>query len=433
MSFQRKLELQFSKLVGRAIRSISSGLVVALAAVFFPCAAQGQQYRVLHVFTGPDGAVPSGVLTVDPAGKLYGTTQEGGIIGYNCVTGCGTVFELTRSGQGWELTSLHKFSGGANGEYPLAGVVFGPDGDLYGTTPYGDPTPPTFSDKGTVYKLVRGSCAQGCPWVHTVLHRFLTFHDGDNPSGGNLVFDRAGNLYGTLQYGGPSCLGGLDDPCGAVYELSPSGGSWVESLVYSFTGGTDGNWPTGGVVFDRQGDLYGVTEYGGIYQYGNAYELSPSHSGWIETAIYSFGRLGYPAPGVAIDGQGHLYGIAGNTVFELIRLGDGWVLDPLYGFFGDYLFFNGPLVMDGTGSLFGTTVDGGSGGGNVFKLSPSPIGWIYTDLHDFEPRDALGGWGPASGVTLDADGNIFGTTAFGGDFGCNPPTGCGVVWEIAAN
>lgn len=389
--------------------------------------AQGQEFRVLHYFSGPDGAVPLGVLTLDNEGNLYGTTQFGGLINQNCNInlGCGTVFKLARAGSDWELSSLHKFLGQSDGAAPTAGVVFGQDGDLYGTTPWAYVAPPTFNDRGTVYKLSPGDCEISCAWIHTVLHRFQTFQGGDNPSSGSLVFDREGNMYGTTMEGGPDCTGG--QPCGIVYELTPSGDSWTYQIVYSFTGGADGDEPIGGVVLDAQGNLYGVTEYGGTGQSGNAYEVSPSSSGWIENTIYSFGMLGYPSAGLAIDSQAHLYGVAGNVAFDLIRLSSGWILNPLYSFGGDYLVINGPLAMDSAGNLYGTTWNGGLGGGNVFKLAPGTGGWTYTDLHDFHGPD---GAMPFSGVTLDTDGNLYGTTAFGGHVSCNPPTGCGVVWEV---
>jgi hypothetical protein len=263
-----------------------------------------------------------------------------------------------------------------------------------------------------------------------VLHRFLTFADGDNPSNGNLIFDTEGNIYGTTEYGGPSCVG--DNPCGVVYELIRSAGSWTEKALYSFTGGSDGNLPLSGVIFDPQGNLYGETEYGGLGGEGNAYELTPSPSGWIENTIYSFGP--YPSGGLTIDRQGNLYGTVccDGGVFELSSFNGNWVLNVLYYFGGSgYLVPEGPLVMDAAGTFYGTTYNGGTGGGNVFKLTPTNDGWIYTDLHDFNGPD---GASPYSGVTLDANGNIYGTTAFGGDMvNCDPPAGCGVVWEITPN
>jgi len=388
----------------------------------------GQSFRVLHAFTGPEGRSPEGVLTLDQTGNLYGTTYYGGSVNGNCRNGCGTVFELIHRGSNWSIDNVHKFSARGEGAFPTAGVVFGPDGALYGTTSLAVLTGPNNQDAGTVYKLVPSVCGTAlCPWRYTVIHRFFSFAEGDNPTNGNVVFDHGGNLYGTLQYGGPACIG---DPCGLVYELTPDGDSWLEKTIYSFTGGSDGNWPIAGVVFDSLGNLYGETEYGGMGDQGNAYELIPSPSGWTESTIYSFGP--YPGGGLMIDRADNLYGTVccDGAVFELNFLNGDWMLNVLYSFGGPgYLTQAGPLVMDGDGNLYGTTTNGGTGGGNVYKLSPTAMGWIYTDIHDFHGPD---GATPFSGVTLDASGNIFGTTAFGGDVtGCNPPAGCGVVWEIA--
>jgi len=391
--------------------------------------AQAQEFQILHIFTdGPDGAVPVAGLTLDQGGNLYGAALGGGL------SGNGTVFRLTHTDSGWSFATLYSFRGGYDGTGAGSNVIFGPDGDLYGTTTLPGFYGPTAQAWGTVYKLSPPppSCKDACAWSETILHRFLGRTQGYDPGYLNIVFDAAGNIYGTTMYGGD--IGGncFDDGCGVVYELTQIGEDWSYSVLYRFTGqGSDGNVPISGIALGQQGNLYGATEYGGLYESGNVYELIPSPAGWAENTIYSFG--GYPAEGsLTFDRAGNLYGTTccgGAQVYELSRLNGGWMLTTIHDFYGDgYFIPNGDLVVDEAGNLYGTTYNGGTGGGNVFKLTPGIGGWIYTDLHDFHGPD---GASPFGGVTLDANGNIFGTTARGGDmFGCAPPSGCGVVWEI---
>jgi uncharacterized repeat protein (TIGR03803 family) len=268
-----------------------------------------------------------------------------------------------------------------------------------------------------------------------VLYSFTGGADGSEPYYENLIFDQTGNLYGTTAGGGPA--GG-----GVVFKLTPSGGSWTESVLHSFTG-EDGFFPQTGVIFDSTGNLYGTTAMGGLNGKGNVFQLSPSGSGWVATTVYSFqgGADGYqPAGGVIVDRSGNLYGTTpiggsggGGTVFELSPSGGSWTFSLQYSWSGGW----GPddnLAMDAFGNLYGTTYqDGAYGSGSVFKLTPIGGGWTYTDLHDFNPLVIpLEGSGPNGGVTLDASGNLYGTTVYGGSYGgenCGG-IGCGVVWEI---
>jgi uncharacterized repeat protein (TIGR03803 family) len=178
--------------------------------------AQGQTLTVLHSFTGGgDGEYPEAGLTMDRAGNFYGTTSEGG------PADAGVVFRLSRVGSGRVLTPLYSFGGGADGAYPYGGVVIGPDGGLYGTTSHGGQ-----HGQGTVYRLRPSPVPCHtviCPWEETVLYSFTGGDDGANPGWGNLVFDRAGNLYGTTVYGG---FGGS----GVVFELTPSNGHLLATL-----------------------------------------------------------------------------------------------------------------------------------------------------------------------------------------------------------
>ncbi len=373
-------------------------------------AAQAHTLTVLHSFTNNgDGGDPLAGLTMDQAGNLYGTTSEGG------GAGSGTVFKLVRSKSGWVLYTLYTFQGGQDGASPQARVLFGPDGTLYGTTAYGGG-----AGSGTVFNLrpPATSCrAAQCPWTETVLYRFTGGTDGGEPGYGDLAFDAAGNIYGTTSYGGTGChaYGG----CGVVFELSRSGGNWTESVLYRFTGGSDGFSPFSGVTFDRAGNLYGTTTLGGSGEGGTVYRLVPSSSGWTETTLHSFGASGdgaLPYGGLIIDKQGNLYGTTfyNGVVYELQSLGGNWTYNILY-VLGDQGPYDAP-TMDAAGNLYGTTFGGGFVG-SVFELTPGAQGWTYTDLHDFNGRDGIE---PVGGVVLDATGNIYGTTSY--DFG--------EVWEL---
>jgi uncharacterized repeat protein (TIGR03803 family) len=386
--------------------------------------AQGQTYRVIHTFTGQqDGGIPLAGLSMDTAGNLFGTTSVGG-------NGSGLVFAMKHVASGWVLIPIRTFTGGPDGNFP-GGVAFGPDRNLYGTTGQGG------KGNGTICSLhpPTSVCkAAICQWTESVLYRFTGQRDGGDPSG--VVFDRAGNLYGTTSWSG-------DGASGTVFELSPTPGGWIDTVLYSFKG-ENGVSPESGVIFDGAGNLYGTTAYGGPYdcQYehcGTVFQLTPSGSGWTEEVLYSFrgdndGK--FPIGGLVRDASGNLYGgtIAGGTggsgtVYMLSPSNGSWAFSTLYSFSG----FDGPtsaLVMDAAGNLYGTTLYAGAYGfGNVFKLARSMNGWTYRSLYDF--TGGADGGGARAGLLLDQFGNLYGTTMGGGMGTCNPNwAGCGVVFEI---
>jgi len=385
------------RIFGTSWHAATAALALALT-MAIPL-AQAQTYTVIHNFTGfQDGMLPYAGLTLDKAGNLYGTTFEGGRAGN------GTVFKLRHFSSGWIFSPLYSFNGSNDGQAPQARVVFGPDGTLYGTTYRGGGNGCEGAGCGMVFNLKPTPTPPPTaltPWIETVLYRFRGGADGSLPGYGDLVFDEAGNLYGT------TINGGSNDE-GVVYELTPSGGGWTESVLYSFTGKLDGSTPYSGVIFDQAGNLYG-TNTTGLGAYGRVYQLTPSGSGWIEHTLYGFtgGNDGaYPVGGVISDQSGNLYGTTnstayggGGTVFELKPSNGGWMFNLLYSFTGNQL--QGPyasLAMDAAGNLYGTTYgDGAYGLGSVFKLTPSGGSWTYTDLHDFSGSD---GQNPAGGVVL---------------------------------
>ncbi len=272
----------------------------------------GWTEKILHSFNGTDGGFPFAGLTIDAAGNLYGTTYEGGT--YNS----GTVFELTPTkGGGWTEKVLHSFGNGADGAVPYAGLTIDAAGNLYGTTLAGG-----IHHVGTVFELTP---TKGEGWTEKVLHSFGNGADGAFPRAG-LIFDSAGNLYGTTSQGGAynSCMPTIPrnniSTCGTVFELTPkAGGRWTERVLYSFNhNGTDGYDPLAGLIFAAAGNLYGTTSMGGsengrgcFLGCGTVFELTPTKGGgWTEKVVHNFdGTDGVsPSAGLIIDAAGNLYG-----------------------------------------------------------------------------------------------------------------------------
>jgi uncharacterized repeat protein (TIGR03803 family) len=336
--------------------------------------------------------------------------------------GQGAVFKLTHKRSGWTFNPFYSFPANeSDGANPQARVIVGPNGTLYGTAGGGNP------GYGVVFNLIPRTRTE------TVLHNFTRNPvDGTDPGSGDLVFYQ-GNLYGTTITGGSAGLG-------AVYELTPSG---TESVLWSFTGGQDGSYPWSGVIFDGSGNLYGTTTEGGegtcVGGCGTVYKMTPSGSGWTEKPIYKFtggtdGSL--PYGGLIFDQKGNLYGATvgyfsgGGTVFELRPNPDGsWKFKLLYSFTGNG-GPNGSLTMDAAGNLYGTTEENDCPGcstyGDVFELTPPPPSghhWTYHNLHAFLGGDN-DGVQPYGSVVLDASGNLYGTAYGWGQYGY------GIVWEI---
>jgi len=400
-------------------RAFALTLLCALTMIAMQ-SAPAQTFTVLHDFTGGnDGAAPAAGLTMDAAGHLFGTTALGGL-------GHGTVFELKRGGGGWLFAPIYTFQGGNDGSNPESRVIIGPNGSLYGVTVQGGGAPLCSGGCGTVYNLrppARACNRSLCPWNETVIYVFAGANPSDALGGyGDLVFDGAGNAYGA---GG----GGLSDT-GAVYELSPSGGGWTENVIYNFARSpNDGAYPLSGPILDNTGAFNGVTFDGGTYNGGIAYHLVRSGSQWMETVTHNFVPTtdGRNPTGVLADPSGNLYGGTTNegphgngTVWELSPSGGSWMFSVL---FDDQFLqcgINGPLSRDPAGNLYGATCNA------VFKLSPSGGGWSYQELHRF--TGGSGGDNPNGSLLIDAGGNIYGTTFYGGTGSCIQ--GCGVVWEI---
>jgi|HubBroStandDraft_5_1064220.scaffolds.fasta_scaffold10905_1 uncharacterized repeat protein (TIGR03803 family) len=273
-------------------------------------------------------------------------------------------------------TVLYSFGtngGSADGDAPLGQLVFDAAGNMYGTTQVGG-----IADAGL--------CQEGCGtvfeltpagdgnWTETIIHQFMAGIDGAGPRSA-LIFDSQGNLYGTTS-GSGACI---PPNCGTVFELSPSpGGQWNETLLYSFTGFPDGEAPLASVVFDSHGNLYGTTNAGGAYQYGTVFELSPPSvpgGPWTETILYSFCALGNSES--CPDGAGP----------------------------------ESSVVFDKQGNLYGTTINGPGLWGLVYELSKGQDGtWTESVLYKFSKN----GGNPEAGLVMNA-GVLYGTMYSGGN------------------
>jgi uncharacterized repeat protein (TIGR03803 family) len=398
----------------------NSGLILAAALLALCTTAQGaSKYEVLHNFTGgADGNGNSGV-TLDQKGNLYAPSLGGGT--GNCRDGCGLILELSRKANGkWHESVLYNFQRRGCGE-PLRHFRLRLPGNLYGTTVWGGA-----HGYGTVFELARGDGG----WSEKLLHSFCGPQPGCTSGGApqaGVVMDGAGNLYGTA---------------GVAYELSPDGSRWKETVLHRFTGESgDGYGPFAGLIRDQGGNLYGTTQLGGLQcgssTCGTVYQLSPQADGrWKETILFRFnGKNGaWPGAGALyMDGSGALYGTTenggsyGGVVFKLTpEAGGRWSYAILYEFeggAGGWLPDAG-VVMDKSGNLYGTTDGGGgpSGCGGIYRLAPQPEGkWKYTVLHRFSGPD---GCAPAGNLAIDQSGNLYGGTVLGGKYGY------GAVFEL---
>ncbi len=393
----------------RARAATLLSLAIMAAMLTIASSARAQTLTVLHNFSGgQDGALPYAGMVMDRAGNLYGSASAGG--SNACPGGCGTVFKLSPHGSSWVFTLLYSFQGGMDGQAPLAPLLIAPDGTLYGTT-YAGGAGSCFTDFGhgcgTVFRLrppAHFCSAISCPWTETVVYRFSGGLDGSNPGEGPLVIDAAGNLYGTASEGGQSGEG-------AVFKLSPANGGWSESVIHSFTG-ADGNVPHGGVVFDAAGNLFGTAgSANGTGDGGTVYELSLSGQNWIITVLHTFSPSeGDPEGGLAADATGNFYGVTYNFrgdpgwVYELSNSGQGYQYAPIA-----MLPTNGGLTgpaLDAAGNLYGVEPQG-----DAYKFTNVNGIWNFSLLYLFDhPHE-----GSPEGVPLvDGQNNVYGTTINGG-------------------
>jgi uncharacterized repeat protein (TIGR03803 family) len=330
---------------------------------------------------------------------------------------------------------LASFSGTNNGSQPHCILVMDAHGNLYGTTPTGGD-----ENGGLVFAL--GPDGHG-GWNEKTIYSFDTLANGLNPNGG-LVLDSVGNLYGTTTGGGANTLG-------TAFELSPTtGGGWTETVIHSFGATGDGIFPYAQMILDAAGNLYGTTAYGGAFGTGEegggtVFEISPqTGGGWSEQVVHSFasGHDGVQvAGGVALDAAGNLYGatFVGGThgegiIYELSpQTGGDWMETILHNFTSGTSDGRLPMAgvtLDAAGNVYGTTSAGGPyERGIAFKLAPLGGGvWSFSGLHAF--GNGLDGANPEGEVVFDAAGNLYGTTYDGGKYG-QSFGGTGTFYELS--
>jgi uncharacterized repeat protein (TIGR03803 family) len=264
--------------------------------------------RVLHFFAS--GNRPSSGLIIDTAGDMFGE------IGGSAAGAGGSIYRMKNASTGWKFRTLFKFDGTDNGNYPNGGLILDGAGNLYGMTNNEGAV-----CCGTVFEVKHGA---NDTWTQRILYSFASGTDGGFPNA-PLVSNGPGKLYGTTSTGGDLSCG--NGGCGVVFELSLSGGIWTETVLHSFTDSPDGNNSSAGMTFDKAGNLFGTTVIGGADGYGSVFKLMPqSAGGWKETILYSFtnGNDGaYPSNALLLR-LGNIYSTASSggqfgwgSVFEL--------------------------------------------------------------------------------------------------------------------
>jgi len=328
-----------------------------------------------------------------------------------CLFLCLTTAFNARPAQAQTETDLYDFicqeGSCPDGSFPQSRLTLDSAGNLYGTTPIGG-----VYGSGIVYEL----SPEG---IETVLHNFTGGADGASPYFSPVIFDGAGNLYGTA-------VGGGANGDGVVFELSPTGDGWTETVLYNFADDGDGAYPQSGVVFGPTGSLFGINSAG-------VFELGPSVGDWTEQVIYAIQNDN--AAGLTVDAVGDIFGVGPETVFELSPSDNGvWTPSVIHTFTGypkDGFNPENPPAPDNHGNLYGTTAAGGAHGkkkggyGTVYELSLGEAGWTETILYSFKSSPKDGSY-PGGGVVLDPAGNIYGSTSAGGE------NRWGTVFEIAA-
>jgi len=384
-----------------AILILSSGVVAAKT-----------KFKVLHNFTGGgDGGNPILLagLAIDGQRNLHGATYRGGYGGQDCPYGCGVIFEMSpRAGGKWTERVLFEITDPVHQHGFDSPLAVDSQGDLYGCTDGAGPmfelTPgspqwnfipiwPQGCDgpvgllpdgNGNLYGDYVGEFSPGANgWTYTDVYtpcQQSGCPDGDTPLA-PFSWDAKGNLYGTTYWGGydwPKCY------CGVAFQMTPNGdGTWTYHVLHRFAYGNDGAYPYGSLTVDASGNAYGTTTHGGPNQTGTVFKLTPTSKGhWKETLIYTFPNGNYgvsPGSNLVFDTSGNLYGIAGSF-----------------------------LYCDGSCGL-------------VFKLTPQKNGtWRYSIVHHFNMTDG----DYPNGLTMDGQGNLYGTTTRGGKYGY------GVAFEL---
>src|SRR5271155_1615480 len=370
---------------------------LAIALLALVMSASAQTFSTLYTFSGSSGSSPSGKLTLDAQGNLYGTTNNPGGSG----PGYGTVFELTPNNGTWAEAVLYSFSGKADGNHPNGGLLLDASGNLYGTTMFGGSSKCN-SGCGVVFKLSPGQSG----WTQTVIHSFQG-KDGSMPSAG-LVVGASGNLYGATLEGGATtkCQGA---GCGVVFELSPNAGKWTFRDLIDL-GNITMNTVTAPLTLDAQGDIYEATDTG-------VFRLSLVNGKWTHTILRRFTPTKDPMESTMFNPNGALYGTCGlqGAIYELIPGIPKWTYTVLYK--TEFEPASG-VITDAAGNLYGTATGGPSSYGMIYSLAANT--WAFTDLYDFPSTNP----NPYGDLVMDGSGNLYGVTSGDGS------TTFGSVWEL---
>lgn len=433
-------------------------LVIFLSSLLFPALAAAHAVNLLWDASTTQGVIGYNVYrgvtsngpytkinsALDPNTSYTDSTVQGGQTYFYATTAVnqdGTESEYSNQaqaaipggGSGSE-DALYSFGGSDEPKLPYAGLIFDKAGNLYGTSELGG----TYG-QGTVFEITNSNGV----WTENVLYSFTGEADGGQPAAA-LVFDTAGNLYGTTNFGGNTACG---LGCGTVFKLAPVSGGWTQTVLYTFTGGTDGGEPYARLLFDAAGNLYGTTLLGGNIGggcssgCGTVFKLTRTSSGWTESVPYAFegGADGAsPYDGLVFDAAGNLYGTTygggasgKGTIFKLAPTSNGWTESVLFTFTGGRggKYPYGDLILDATGNLYGTAFQGGVGYGVVFELMPNNNGqWTEKILH--APGNAPAA-NPVAGLVRDPAGNLYGTTMLGANqSACGG--GCGTLFKLTA-
>ena len=402
--------------------------------------ANAQTENLLYTFSETTNFWPQGALLEDGSGNLYGTTRGGGTYGV------GAVMELSPpavSGGAWTMTTLYSFVPyGGTGYVPVSDLVKDQAGAFYGTTySGGDPV----CNCGVVYKLTPPA-VKGGTWTESVLHSFTGNDiDGRLPGATSLTLTTKGTVYGVTARGGTW-------DSGTLYQLTTTNGkTYTETMLYSFGDLADGSTPSGSILLDSKGNLYGVTSYGGAFGQGILYKFVPPANGklGVESILYSFGGStttgSYPNGNLVFDSGGDIYGVT-NGGGDATGDGVVYMLAPTKSTWTESIIFSfakstgtnpvaGLTWNHATNTLYGTTSSQNgltSGDGTVFKLSPPAVkGGAWTEKTEFEFTYKVSGGYPTGAVTLDSKtGDLYGTAINGGIEGCD--LYCGTIWQIVS-
>ncbi|HSI49197.1 MAG TPA: choice-of-anchor tandem repeat GloVer-containing protein [Ideonella sp.] len=388
------------------LRALTLASTVALGLLMPGVSAWANEASVISDFTATTfGTAPLGRLLVSKTNTLYGVASDDGPYGL------GTVYELFQpDGVHWARKLIYAFETTAAGKQPSAGLIKDKKGNLYGVTAQGGAW-----GKGTVYKLALN--ADGS-FTHSVLYSFQGSADGSQPVS-ELVFDAEGNLYGTAALNG-------EHGQGTAFKLIAKKNGWKFALLHGFTGTDgDGKSPSGQLVVDSAGAVYGTTVAGGTYNFGVVYKLTPGEKNvYAESIVLTFrGDNGFnPVGGLATDASGALYGTStaagpngGGTLFKLAPVGDGsFTYSMLHAFAGSGQGWQpyGAVMPTDNGIFYGTTAAGGSANaGVVYQLAPSDDGsYKYSVIYDM----GIAGNGSYAGLAR-IKSELFGTMMYAND------------------